>query len=63
MPRSAIRSGTVGTNVSSLRTFLEVLSGNGPKYDFDDINYNTLPRMCFHIDDEDPIEEAPELTP
>jgi hypothetical protein len=40
-----------------------VLSGNGLEYDFDDIDYGALSRMCFHIDSENPVEEAPKLTP
>ena len=52
----------VGTDVPSLRTFLEILSENGPEYDSDDINYYASPCMCYHIDGEDPIKEAPELT-
>jgi hypothetical protein len=61
--RSAILSGTVGTDVPLLCTFLEILSGNGLEYDSDDIDYNAPPRMCYHIDGEDLAEEAPELTP
>ena len=52
----------VGIDVPSLRAFLEILSGNGPEYDSDDIDYNALPRMCYHIDGEDPTKEAPRLT-
>jgi hypothetical protein len=53
----------VGTDVLSLRVFLKILSGNGPKYNFDDINYNDPPRMCYHIDGEVQPEEALGLTP
>jgi hypothetical protein len=46
-----------------LRAFLEILLGNGSEYDSDDIDYNTPPRMCYHIDGEVVLEEAPRLTP
>ena len=46
-----------------MRTFLEILSGNGPEYDFDDIDCYTLPRMCYHINSEVPTAKAPKLTP
>ena len=59
---SAILSGVAGTDVPLLRTFLEIFSGNGLVYDSDDINYNAPPCTCYHIS-ENPIEEAPELTP
>jgi hypothetical protein len=49
-----------GTDVPSLRTFLEILSGNGLEYDID---YNTPPCMCYHIDGEVLPDEAPRLTP
>jgi hypothetical protein len=62
-PRSAILSSTVGIDVPLLRTFIEILSGNGPEYDSDDIDYNAPLRMCYHIDGEDLAEEAPRLTP
>jgi hypothetical protein len=48
--------------VPSLRAFLEILLGNGPEYDSDDINCYTPSCMCYHINGEDPPEEAPELT-
>jgi hypothetical protein len=60
VPRSAILSRAARTDIPSLRTFLEILSGNSPKYDFD---YNAPPRMCYHINSEDLAEEAPELMP
>ena len=41
---------------------LEILSGNGPEYDSDDIDCYTLPYMCYHIDGEVLAEEAPGLT-
>ena len=63
MPWRTIISGVVGTNVPSLRTFLEILLGNGLEYDSDDINCDAPPSMCYHIDGKDPIEEAPRLTP
>ena len=49
---SIILSGIAGTDVPSLHAFLEVLSGDGPEYDSNDIDYNTPPRMCYHIDSE-----------
>jgi hypothetical protein len=52
----------VGTDIPSLRTFLEILSWNDPEYDSDDINYNAPPRMSYHIDGEDLAEEEPGLT-
>jgi hypothetical protein len=63
VPRSAILSGAAGTDIPSLRTFLEILLGNGPEYDSDDVDCYALPRLCYHIDDEVLAEEAPELTP
>jgi len=51
----------VGTDIPSRCAFLEVLSGNGPKYDFDDIDCYAPPCMCFHIDIEDHVNDAPEL--
>jgi hypothetical protein len=62
-PRSAILSGVVGADVPSLHTFLEILSGNDPEYDSDDIDYYTPPHMCYHIHGEVSPVEAPELTP
>jgi hypothetical protein len=50
MPWSAIFSGTGGADIPSLRTFLEILSGNGPEYDSDDIDYYAPPCMCYYID-------------
>ena len=61
-PRSTILSSVEGTNVPSLCTFLNILSGNGPDYDFDDINYNDPPCMCHHTDIEVLPKEAPRLT-
>ena len=55
-PRSAIVSSAAGTDISSLRTFLEILLGNGPEC-------YALPRMCYHIDGKVPADEVPELTP
>jgi hypothetical protein len=62
VPWSTIPSGA-GTDIPSLRTFLEILSENGPEYDSDDIDYNTLPRMCYHIDGKNLTKEAPRLMP
>jgi hypothetical protein len=63
VPRSAILSGIAGTDVLSLRTFLEILLENSPEYDSDDIDCNASPCMCYHIDDEGLAKEAPGLTP
>ena len=62
-PRSAILSGAPGTDVPSLCTFLEILSGNDSEYNSDDIDCYAVPRMCYHIDSKVLAEEAPELTP
>jgi hypothetical protein len=61
--RGGIPSGAAGVDVPSLRTFLEILSGNGLEYDSDDIDHYVPPCMCYHIDGEVPPEEAPKLTP
>ena len=61
-PHSAILSSMVGIDIPLLRTFLDILSGDGSEYDSNDIDYNTPPRMCYHINGEDAAEEAPELT-
>jgi hypothetical protein len=47
----------------SLCTFLEILSGNDPEYNSNDINYYAPPCMCYHINSEVPPKEAPKLTP
>jgi hypothetical protein len=60
-PQSIILSGLAGTDVPSLCTFLEVLSGNGPEYDSDDIDYDTLLHMCYHVNDDDLAKEVPGL--
>jgi hypothetical protein len=39
-----------------------MLLGDDLEYDSDDIGCYAPPCMSYHIDDEDPIEEAPELT-
>ena len=62
-PRNIILSGVVGTDVPSLHAFLEVLSRDGPEYDYDDINYDAPSRMFYHMDIDDLAEEAPKLTP
>ena len=62
MPQSAILSGAAGADVPSLCTFLEILSGNGPEYDSDDIDCYAPPCMCYHIDSEVSIGKVPELT-
>jgi hypothetical protein len=61
-PQSAILSGAIGTNVPSLHAFLEILSRNDSKYNFDDINHHAPPCMCYRINDEVLPEEAPKLT-
>jgi hypothetical protein len=61
VPQSAILSSTAGTDVPLLRTFLKILSVNSPEYDSDNIDCYAPPHMCYHIDGEDPIEEAPML--
>ena len=61
--RSTILSGAAGTDIPSLRTILEILSGNGLEYDSDNIDYYAPPRMCYHIDSEVLVEEAPRPTP
>ena len=53
----------MGTDVPSLRTFLEILSGNGPEYNSDNIDYNTPPCMCYHIDGDILSKEALGLMP
>ena len=60
---SAILSGVAGTDISSLRTFLEILLGNGLEYDSDNIDCYASPCMCYHIDSEIPAREAPNLKP
>ena len=43
--------------------FLEVLLGNGPLYDSDDIYYDAPPPLCYNVNGDDLAEEAPRLTP
>ena len=62
VPRSAILSGMAGTNVPTLCTFLEILSGSDLKYNSDDVDCSAPPCMCYHIDGEVLADEAPELT-
>ena len=61
-PWSAILYGAARTDVPSLCAFLEILLGNGPEYESDDIDYNAPPRMCYHIDGEAQPEDVPGLT-
>jgi hypothetical protein len=61
--RSIILSGAAGTDVPSLHTFLEVLSGNDLKYNSDDIDYDFPPHVSYHIDSEIQPEGVPGLTP
>jgi hypothetical protein len=63
VPRSTILSGVAWTNVPSLRAFLEILLGNNPEYDSNDIDYNDPSCMCYHIDSEIQPKEALRLTP
>jgi hypothetical protein len=63
VPQSTILSGVARTNVPSLHAFLEILSGNNPKYESDDIDYNDPPCMCYHIYGEVQPKETPELIP
>lgn len=37
--------------------------GNGSEYDSDDVDYNSSSCECFHIDGDNPADDAPELTP
>ena len=55
-------SDAMGTDVPSLCTFLEILSGNGPEYDSDGIDCYAPPCMCYHIDSEVSVDKVPELT-
>jgi hypothetical protein len=48
-PQRAILSDATGTDIPSLHTFLEILSGNSLEYDSDDIDCYTPPCMCYHI--------------
>ena len=50
--RSTILSGAAGTDIPSLRTFIEILLGNSLEYDSNNIDCYTLPCMCYHIDSE-----------
>jgi hypothetical protein len=51
----------VGTNVPSLRTFFEILSGNYTVYDSDNIDYHSPCHLCFHINGDGPIDNPPKL--
>jgi hypothetical protein len=62
-PRSTILSSAAGTDVLSLRTFLEILLGSDSEYDSDDVDYSAPPCICYHIDGDVIAEEAPKLTP
>ena len=62
-PQSTILFGAARTDVLSLCTFLEILSGNGLEYDSDDIDCYAPPRMCYYINGEVPTDEAPKLMP
>jgi hypothetical protein len=62
VPRSAILSSAASIDFPSLRAFLEVLSGNDPEYDSNDIDYYAPSCMCFYIDGENHVDNTPELT-
>jgi hypothetical protein len=62
MPRSAILSGTTRVDIPSLHIFLEILSRSGLEYDSDNVNCRALTRADHHANDENPAEEASELT-
>jgi len=62
-PRGVILSGAVGTDVPSLRNFLEVLSRYGLEYDSDNVDYFSPSRECFFINDRAAAVDAPDLTP
>lgn len=53
----------MGANVPFLRTFLDILLGNGPKYDSDDIDCYAPLHMRYRTNGECPIGRAPELMP
>jgi hypothetical protein len=57
-PRGAILSGAACADITSLDTFHEILSGNGLEYDSDDIDYYCPSHECFHIDYDNPINDA-----
>jgi hypothetical protein len=50
-----------GTDVPSLCTFLEILLGNGPEYDSGNVDYYSLSCECFHIDNDNLVDDAPKL--
>lgn len=58
-----ILSGASGTDVPSLRNFLEILSGLRPEYDSNDTGYFRPSRECFFIADGACIDTSPNLTP
>jgi hypothetical protein len=60
-PRSAILFGVARTNVPSLRAFLEILLGNSPEYNSDDLNCYASPCMCFHINGQNLVNDTPKL--
>jgi hypothetical protein len=62
-PRGVILSGTAGTDVSSLCTFLKILSGVGPEYDSDEANGYSPGRKCFHIYGDQVINNNVKVTP
>ena len=61
-PHGTILFGATGADVPSLRTFLEILSGNGLEYGSNDIDCYAPPRLCYHIKSE-VLTEASGLTP
>jgi hypothetical protein len=59
--RGTILSGIAGIDISSLCTFLKILSGNGPKYDSNGVYYYSSSRECFHIDGDNLANDASEV--
>lgn len=61
-PQGAILSVAAGADVPTPCTFFQILFGNGLEYDSDDVDYYSLSYMCFHIDGDNPTDDAAELT-
>jgi hypothetical protein len=59
--RGTILSGAAGIDISSLRTFLKILSRNGPEYDSNGVDYYSPSRECFHIDGDNLANDASEV--
>jgi hypothetical protein len=60
VPHNTILFGSAGTDIPSLRFFLEILSREGSDYDSNNIDHYASPRACFHTDSEAPYEGMPE---